>query len=188
MKAFLTIVLSIFLSSQAFAAKDFCVGDTCCGTFRQGVDKIQINDCPALEAILKGAVPAPTPVPTAIPTAKPTADPTGVPVACESTVLANSRQRTTSDVTLEINKPRTWCMDLPAGLTPGSIVEFKTVNRANTSCSDVLMEVTAPNGQKLTASNGSQPGVAGFAQVGTYLMKITQRDGSCFRYVFTANW
>lgn len=195
MKTILIAVIALFVASPVLA-KPFYVGGYLCGSWNNRADKVIINDCPQLEDLIAGSV-APTPVPTAIPTVTPTPTltptPTVKPASCESVALVNKTQRSIT-VSLDYNVERRFCFDIPADSTNG-LVEIRSVNLANASCSDVRMTVTSPLGQVFT-SNGSQPGIVGVHATGRWVMAVTQfplpdqvgQDETCNRYVFTANW
>ena len=90
----------------------------------------------------------------------------------------NSSQWGLSNVNLTEGKDHVWCVDLPQ--TTRFFFEVKTVNKGNTSCSDVEMTATSPGGVEYF-SNGSQPGVPPLSSPGRWRIKLHLNEG-CSRY------
>ena len=183
---FILILLSI--PTLCFAAKPFCVGDVCCGTFQNRADRVQIRNCPQLEEALSDGVPITTPAPTPAPTAVVTPAPTGSAIACQKLLPGSGGPDELSskeNEVLEIGVPRYFCFDVPTNTSPTKIIEINTVNRGNASCSNVNMEAWTPRGA-LPPSSGPAPATSGFAVPGRWLFKVTQTSGDCFRYKFGA--
>lgn len=137
-----------------------------------------INACPQLSTICTvPSGPTPSPVstgPTPTPSPRPTVRPSPtVSRVCEGGLGTRS---------LEIGVKVTLCFDVPNPVQH-PIVEVKTVNLGDSSCSDLYMHVITPNGSAYD-SNGSQPGVAAFAQSGKWYVELTLASG-CNSYRFS---
>ena len=139
------------------------------------------NTCDELiDVMLPTFQPTPTPGPTGGPiTPTPTPRST-VSGDCPDGFLSkiNSSQWGLSNVLLTEGKDHVWCVDLPA--TTRFFFEVKTVNKGNTSCSDVEMTAISPLGVEYF-SNGSQPGVPPLASPGRWRIKLHLNEG-CNRY------
>jgi hypothetical protein len=133
-----------------------------------------------IDVMLPTYAPTPTPPPTGGPiTPTPTPRST-VSGDCPDGFLSkmNSNQWGLSNVILTEGKDHIWCVDLPQ--TSRFFFEIKTVNKGNTSCSDVEMTAISPTGVEYF-SNGSQPGVPPIAAPGRWRIKLHLNSG-CSRY------
>lgn len=133
------------------------------------------DSCAELMSLMK---PTPTVTRTPIWTTPPTPPPT--PGGCPDGVMSrlNEKQWRLVDVTLEQQRPYTYCFDLPASTR--FFFEVKTVNKGNSSCSDLEMTVVSPSGVEYF-SNGSQPGAPPLYQAGRWKLKLFLNEG-CTRY------
>ena len=135
-----------------------------------------------IDVMLPPIVPTPTatPAPTGgpiTPTPSPRSTATGdCPDGFFSKV--SNTQWSLTNVTLDLNKDHTWCADLPAARS--FFFEVKTVNKANTQCSDVEMTAISPTGVEYF-SNGSQPGVPPLVSPGRWRIRMHLNEG-CARY------
>jgi hypothetical protein len=141
-------------------------------------------------------VPAPTPTPTptgGLITPTPTpggGGPTQTPsrtgsADCPDGFMskANSVQWVLNNVSFQTGRTYTYCVDLPASTRP--FFEVKTVNKGNSSCSDLEMTVTSPDGTQYF-SNGSQPGVPPLMVPGRWHLEFNLVDG-CSVYDVSVN-
>lgn len=137
------------------------------------------------------ATPSPTPLITPSPT--PGGGTGGTPTPTRSVngdcpdgflSKANSSQWVLSNITLEVGRTYTYCADLPASTRP--FFEVKTVNKGNTSCSNLEMTVISPNGTEYF-SNGSQPGVPPLMVAGRWKVQLDLIEG-CARYDLSINF
>lgn len=116
---------------------------------------------------------------------------------CIDLIKRNANQASLNNVTLVQGQTTKFCYKLPAPQSKDGnpIVEIKTVNKGNSSCSDVVMKVVRPNKPAINGSNppttiksnGSQPGVASIYTVGKWVIKMTLNHG-CDRYDLSMNW
>jgi hypothetical protein len=130
-------------------------------------------------------VPTVTPTPLITPTPTPvignTPTPGGTGTAdCPDGFLAqaNSTQWVMNNISLQLDRPTTYCVDLPASTRP--FFEVKTVNLGNSSCSNLEMTVISPQGTQYF-SNGSQPGVPPLSVAGRWKIELLLTEG-CNRY------
>lgn len=142
-----------------------------------------------LDVMVPVIQPTPTPAPTGgVITPTPTPKPGSTPGSGECTdgffSKISNHQWTLNNITLQQGHTHTWCADLPASTRP--FFEIKTVNRGNSSCSDVEMLVVSPNGTEYF-SNGSQPGVPPFQAAGRWKIKLHLNEG-CARYDVSINF
>jgi hypothetical protein len=138
-------------------------------------------------------VPASTPTPVITPSPTPggviTPTPQGTPSGsadCTDGFLskANSTQWVLTNISLDLNRTYTYCVDLPASTRP--FFEVKTVNKGNSSCSNLEMTVISPTGVEYF-SNGSQPGVPPLMVAGRWKIELLLTDG-CNRYDLSVNF
>jgi hypothetical protein len=139
------------------------------------------NTCDELIDVLLPVI-QPTPAPTGgpiTPTPTPGPGPTGSGDCPDGffSKVSNS-QWALNNIILTEAKDHVWCADLPASTRP--FFEVKTVNKGNSSCSDVEMTVISPLGTQYF-SNGSQPGVPPFVSAGRWRVKMHLNHG-CSRY------
>jgi len=145
------------------------------------------NTCDQLVELM---VPASTPTPTP-PEITPSPTPGGGTITpsptrstgssdCPDGFLSklNSGQWGLSGITLDLNHTYTYCVDLPASDRP--FFEVKTVNRGDSSCSNLEMTVISPSGTEYF-SNGSQPGMPPWSQQGRWKIQLDLIEG-CNRY------
>lgn len=109
----------------------------------------------------------------------------GLVYACQEMPKKSPTEARLNNVSFNIDEPKVFCLTLPAGNT-STIVEFKTVNKGNSSCGDLKLVIIAPDKHKYK-SNGSQPGVAAFYQQGKWKMKYVLKSG-CNLYDLYATW
>jgi hypothetical protein len=82
-------------------------------------------------------------------------------------------------VVLQVGQVTTFCVDIPATSAMG-LLEAKTVNKANLTCSNVEMTATSPSGAQYF-STGSEPDVVSFVSPGRWTVALLLTEG-CQRY------
>lgn len=117
------------------------------------------------------SVPVPTPKPTHSP--KP-------PSCSEFFFKVNDKHYTRTNVRLEHDVPRTFCVDLPAKSFP--FFELYTINKANISCSNLEMTAIAPSG-RYTVDTGPAPVLRPNVEAGRWQIKLLLPWG-CQNYDF----
>lgn len=138
-----------------------------------------------IDLMVPDTTPTPTPTPIGTgPTPQPTQSGT-VTGDCPDGFLAkaNNTQWVLNNVSLDLNRTYSYCVDLPASSRP--FFEVKTVNKGNSSCSDLEMLVISPQGTEYF-SNGSQPGVPPLSSAGRWKIQLTLTQG-CNRYDLSVN-
>lgn len=105
--------------------------------------------------------------------------------ACTQLPMRSPTEARLNSVRLTKDVPLKLCLTLPQP-PRSSLIEFKTVNKGNSSCSDLKMVMKSPDKTKLK-SHGSQPGIATFYQPGTWNLKYTLKEG-CDLYDLIAVW
>jgi len=84
------------------------------------------------------------------------------------------------NVTLQVGRTHTFCVDLPAKSFP--FFEIYTINKGNSSCSDLEMTAIPPSGRAWT-DNGPAPGVRPNVEAGRWRVQLHLNEG-CARYDF----
>lgn len=96
------------------------------------------------------------------------------------------RQFSKTNMTFELNVPYSYCVKIPQVTNPHPFIEWKVVNKGNSSCSNLKMVVIDPNGKKYK-SFGSQPGLAMLSMPGLYKVKFKLKSG-CKVYDASVNF
>jgi len=142
------------------------------------------NTCDQLIDVLVPTVsPTPTPAPTGgTVTPTPTPRATGSAECPDGTFSKISASHySVLNVTLQQGKTHAWCVDLPAKSFP--FFEVYTINKGNSSCSDLEMTAIAPSGVQWT-DNGPAPGVRPTdIRGGRWRIALHLNEG-CARYDF----
>ncbi len=140
------------------------------------------NTCDELIDLLVDGMPTPTPTPT----------PTGTTITPTPRVTnsqecpdgnfsrVSSTHFSLTNVTLQLGKTHAYCVDLPAKAFP--FFELYTINKGNSSCSDLEMNVIPPSGRAWSDS-GPAPVVRPNVEAGKWRVELTLHEG-CARYDF----
>ncbi len=112
-------------------------------------------------------------------TVTPTPGPTGSTDCPDGFIpKIHASQWSLTNIVLQEGRTYTYCVDLPASTRP--FVEWKTVNKANTNCSELEMTAVSPHGAEYF-SFGSQPGTVSLHTTGRWRLILHQNWG-CNRY------
>lgn len=96
----------------------------------------------------------------------------------------HASQYSLTNIVLQEGRDYVYCVDLPASTRP--FVEWKTVNKANTNCSDLEMTAISPQGAEFF-SFGSQPGTVGLHVAGRWRLLLHLNSG-CNRFDVHVNF
>lgn len=141
------------------------------------------NTCNQLSHVI--AAPTPSPAPTSGP-----ATPTPTPRATSSADCPDGFFSKTSsgfsipNITLEVGRLYRFCVDLPA--SKYSYFEIYTINKANTSCSDLEVSTISPSGRE-NFDFGPAPVVRSATETGRWNIEMFLHQG-CARYEFQIPW
>lgn len=128
----------------------------------------------AREIARECAVATPTPAPTRHP------GPTAMPVPCDGNLAKAPAGYQARDVTLDVGVERTLCFDVHA--YTAEYLEMYTINKANTSCSDLAATLEAPSGAR-QSDFGPAPVARLRAETGRWRLRLYLQQG-CNRYDF----
>ena len=135
-----------------------------------------------IDVLVPTISPTPTPTPTGgTVTPTPTPKPSGSADCPDGNFSRiSSTHYSLLNVTLQQGKAATYCVELPAKAFP--FFEIYTINKGNSSCSDLEMTAISPSGHEYFTS-GPAPVVRPNVEGGRWQIELFLNDG-CSRYDF----